>query len=403
MTPHLLIVLRRRLRGWFAPVLPPTWVVVLYLAFPIAFEAVCLWIRTSDVYRADSDMQELYIRMQAARNGALAMGLLFYALYRVVSKHPWYRSDYAEWLKLTPWRDGLPLPLGPVRIVPQDGLVLLATWLWSLNGQVLHVGVLLALFIVPFVIAHLIPLAFSSGADRVCTILMALAVAAWLRPTSPFFMLILAACYAVVLSGLSHSIRSAIAGDHCAATKFASLFIPKDSASRFRDLDLPFPYAQLSPMPRFPAISLRSALLLSATLAVWLVAVVDYFPVQARDFTAYYLALIGLFMAILFRSVHYVGTYAPPISLLGRLMNGRWIIPGYDRVFIPSICAGIPLLVLLLMQHTAPRHLGWTSPIALFAGCSIVLGMRPSYRQWALTGQHRISARGKSKVAFIEI
>jgi hypothetical protein len=394
---------RRQLRAWFAPVLPPAWIVMLYLALPIAFEAICLWIQTSEIYRTDSDMGELCVRMQGARDGVLALGVVLYGFYRVIAKHPWYRSEYADWLKLTPWRDGLPLPLGPVRLAPQDGLVLLATWLWLQNGPVLHVGELLALFLVPFVMAHLIPLAFSSGAVRVCTILMAFALVAWLRPASPFSMLILAACYAVVLSGLAHSIQSAIAGEHCAATKLAALLGSKDSAAGRRDIDLAFPYAQLSPAPRFSKISLQNAFLLSATLAVWLIAVVDYFPVQARDSTAYYFALIGLYLAILFRAVHYVGPYPPPISLLGRLMNGLWIIPGYDRVFIPSICAGIPVLVLLLIQYTAPSHLGWTSPLALFAGYSLALGMRPSYRQWALTGQHRISPRAKSRMEFIEI
>ncbi len=83
----------------------------------------------------------------------------------------------------------------------------------------------------------------------------------------------------------------------------------------------------------------------------------------------------------------------PPITLGGRLMTGRPIIPGYDKIF-PT-----PLLGLCLAAG-----IGWVGfrfgappeihgPIAMTAGLMILTLGGPSLKRWRLTGTHTISLR----------
>ncbi|MCA8997513.1 MAG: hypothetical protein KDA80_11010, partial [Planctomycetaceae bacterium] len=52
--------------------------------------------------------------------GLIGMLAAAYGVYRVAAYHPIYQKEYREWLERTPWRFGLPLPLGPVHLVLQD-------------------------------------------------------------------------------------------------------------------------------------------------------------------------------------------------------------------------------------------------------------------------------------------
>ncbi len=48
---------------------------------------------------------------------------IVYAGFRVYAFHPAFSKTYHDWLKQTPWRWGLPLPFGPLHLVPQDLVV----------------------------------------------------------------------------------------------------------------------------------------------------------------------------------------------------------------------------------------------------------------------------------------
>ena len=61
---------------------------------------------------------------------ALQGGLYFftgvYGLLRVVNSHPLCNSRYLNWLKRSPWQWGKPLPLHPIHITWQDGIIVFA-------------------------------------------------------------------------------------------------------------------------------------------------------------------------------------------------------------------------------------------------------------------------------------
>ena len=54
----------------------------------------------------------------------LRAGGLLLGAYRAIAFHPYFRPGYLRWLKGTPWTVSKPLPLGPLELVPEDGLAL---------------------------------------------------------------------------------------------------------------------------------------------------------------------------------------------------------------------------------------------------------------------------------------
>jgi hypothetical protein len=89
----------------------------------------------------------------------------------------------------------------------------------------------------------------------------------------------------------------------------------------------------------------------------------------------------------------YCGSCRPPISLAGRLATRRFVIPGYDQIFVA------PLLVLLIgiagpliLWHCEAND-SLTAGITMFAMVAVTLGMGPTLGLWQLTGEHRITVR----------
>jgi hypothetical protein len=104
-------------------------------------------------------------------------------------------------------------------------------------------------------------------------------------------------------------------------------------------------------------------------------------------------------MAVAFTSVllpivrvgAYVVGYAPPLNIYARVVLRRFLIPGYDEVFIAPLIA-------VLVGSVGSWFGGWcgvnffvvTGPITAAVSLFIVLGLGPDFATWRLTGNHRI-------------
>ena len=132
-------------------------------------------------------------------------------------------------------------------------------------------------------------------------------------------------------------------------------------------------------------------------LAGWLTFAIavcpDADPTQRLLANAFLLGYVT-FGCVLGRLFFYCSNHWPPISLWGRLWTGRWIIPGYDKVFIAPLLTGVVgwgglVLVGSLTQGEQPMFApACGGLLALTLITATVTG--PSHQRWKLTAPCRI-------------
>lgn len=392
----------RTLITWMRVVLPPWWTVTLFVAGLIGCELLAHFF----MYRiADWDGLQFHknaLLLHQPRDTWLAVGLVMYGCYRVGAMHPFFRPEYAEWLGQTPWSGRLPLPLGPVYLVPQDAVIFLLAWLVSLDTSKFGFHALVVLFLLPYLVALIAPLRVMDATAHAYLIAYGLAAAVWLGLPSPNATLVLIALCFVAWHGLPTSLNgfawnvAPMLWEHLSPM----MRFKRNSAALSKPLG--YPFAQLSPRPEFMAISSREALLLSWLAACWLWALASNIPDgQERAKVCIVVAIAGILVSALGRSLAYFLEYRPPISLLGRLVTGQWIIPGHDRAWLPIGCAVLVAIATMLTSSHFPGSI--IGPLALGLGLTLLLGMPPRLRDWALTGNHRIVANTSRRNEFIEL
>ncbi len=159
--------------------------------------------------------------------------------------------------------------------------------------------------------------------------------------------------------------------------------------SRQIKMKLGWPYDYLGPLRDRHPISIGRAAAF-AGLAGWWEFVLLYPKHETLSSIGLFIAILGpVFLAVI-RLANYVWGYAPPISLWGRIRTFRWIIPGYDVIFVA------PVMILLLLWFMkwlvfdcrVPTELAL--PPVLGAMVFVALACRPSLDEWRLTGHHRI-------------
>jgi hypothetical protein len=306
-----------------------------------------------------------------------------YACWRLSGFHPALRPDYRQWLSQTPWTSRKPLPLGPIHLVPQD--VLAVALLVGLNWPYLQSQALVA---VPcFFIGYLVIMAvmhYFSGAQP-----WAYAVGCGI---GLMILFVLEPILFAVCTALSYGL--AYLGLRASLNRFPwEGTVAGQTPEKWRvSKSLGWPYDRAGP-PRaaIRSIAWYDALALG-TLAGWLFFVISYQFRMALDANqGRFVVCLGLLgVGILIRVAVYLDGHLPPLSLMGRLAHGRWIIPGYDQVFVaPLLTILVALAAWLVPVFTGLNSLA-TAPVALALGVWILLGMSPSLRAWRLTGHHRI-------------
>jgi hypothetical protein len=144
---------------------------------------------------------------------------------------------------------------------------------------------------------------------------------------------------------------------------------------------IPWPYGKLSPAAPAPFVSMKACVVVSLLAGWW-----GYVAAQlCRQFTPAFVILLAVFMALT-RLMGHVGSYSAPISLWGRIRNGIWLIPGYDKVFLAPACivaAGFVLPWFL-------RDLGVPVPLVIGPSLAVLVFMSfslpPSNAEWNLAG-----------------
>ncbi len=113
-------------------------------------------------------------------------------------------------------------------------------------------------------------------------------------------------------------------------------------------------------------------------------------PNDAKDM-AVFVWVIATPLCMAFRFWRYRAGHAPPMSLWGRFWTGRWIIPGYDQIYVGPVCAGIGSVFAYRFMNAQRWPPEITCPTCLALMLFVILTAPPSLARWRLTGRHRLA------------
>jgi hypothetical protein len=319
-------------------------------------------------------------------SGVLILAAAGYALYRVFSFHPIANPGYRNWLATTPWTARKPLPW-PVHLVPQDAVIvaIFCAMCWSIRP--LSILVLFQAFLTAYLLG-LVVTHFATG-EWLCGYAAAFGLAAavwqWQNATASLVLLVLT--YLIGFLGLRRSLER-----FPWEASWQDTIREKIKAGSI-GYSLGWPFGRLA--PEAPNEGMRipwpHAVLVSLLCGWWLFALLALVPEgEDRAQAATAPALVAIFFAPVIRTVIYCDGYWPPISLAGRLGTGRWLIPGYDQVFVAPLLAGALGLMILWACRFFGGDLLYGGPAAVTISSLILLGMGPTLKAWRLTGNHRI-------------
>jgi len=321
--------------------------------------------------------------------------VIAYAIYRVMAFHPVFNSEYRGWLETTPWTSRLPLPVGPVHLVPQDALILgiLCGLAWL--G---HPGTDLLVLLLKFLFFYELCMGLSFASLRmpwhayVNGFGLGFLCLWWNTPIVALKTAV--ALYSISFLGLRRALlhfHEWSDGGWLGDRQFHTLSLEK-KIDLMKQRILGWPFDVLRPKEIAPTLKYRDGIMLSLLVGWWAFVVIHRIKEVAHDLTPV-MIMVGFACQIILavRLATYCWGYLPPISIWGRILTLRWIIPGYDRVFVAPL-AGLLITVFTL---TAFNH--WQIPVDISAPATLTLvllstlNLGPSLTAWRLTGKHRIS------------
>ena len=378
---------------WMRVVLPPWWTlgilgtaIIAMIAAEIAMRAWGYGWSYANIVLAfeENDGLQFYSLL-------IPHVLFLYALWRGVAFHPAWRGKYRLWLETTPWDSSKPLPMGPVHLVWQDVLIVgLATLAWNLPEDRWLIPLA---FLVPY--CGLLTFAnFRTGIDGAGFASLALMASLLLVIEQSMAMLgLMLMTYLICHLGLRRSLQVFPWGE---SPRWKALTLETAGTDKKKTAFWPLvDDAELS--SSHPGLSWQKAGGI-ATLVAWIAFCLSHSLLAKATYSdqigfrialPMWLLAFGSFCCLL-RLATYCAKHWTPISWVGRLLTGRWIIPGYDRALVAPLLA-------LAVSYALPRLLiAWSVPLptvaflSVLAILSVTLGIGPTLSQWHLIGEHRL-------------
>lgn len=390
----------KRIVEWLQVMLPPHGLAIFLVGLALSW--VLEWAFMGMLYVRYGAVPDDWNLMLGFRGWTIA-ALFGWGVWRACLINPAYFPAYRQWLETTPWRAEQPLPLGPVQLMWQDALLLIAASLVCWH-QPLGWHAPLA-FLLPYSL-FVTQVNYRSEQDWHALAAVMLAVLLPLAMSYqelPWLTLLLATSIAVIASIGWRQSLNAFPWDHLSRWKDLS-FTRKDIQLERASCKW-WPLVHPTADYKFgPAATWKEALM-TACLWGWLAGAATFTiedvgsrtPLAINDVlrTASNIAWI-LSVAIggcasVLRLMRYLAWCFPPITLPGRFAMRRLIIPGYDHVFIAPaatllIAASLPPLLMKIGLPPAP-----TAFLATATSVLAAIGMGPTLASWGLTGEYRMA------------
>jgi hypothetical protein len=429
---------------WMRVVLPPSrWVIILVAVFVIPYLCVHVGYRVSfhsytpslrsEAAQQYAEMQRKVLAQELAEmrkrflTGFVVLSCLVHGVYRVFAFHPLLRVDYRKWLESTPWTSSKQLPLGPVHLVWQDAVVVVALSLLGICALKLPCFAALLMVLLPYLLSMTLALRRTGEHGITYAMAFGFGLLILLSGHLTWVTAVTVALYALALVGLRRSlrrfpwdlqadsaeadVRGASARAAYAGTLPSMLTFSLGLNELFSDPPtrpvitrwLGWPFDKLNPGAPLCSLTRANGLILSL-LAGWYLYSLNGLP----DLNAWDTVTLGTFrlvvvLAALARVLMYCSGYSPPISLLGRIFTGRWIIPGYDRVFVAPLCAIVAGIIAPMLLTRWGLPLGAAIPISASFVLMILLTAGPRLPHWRLTGSHRLVPSSLNRAEFVKI
>lgn len=301
----------------------------------------------------------------------------FYGVLRSALFHPAVDRRYLQWLTTTPWRRGLPLPLGPVCLTWLDAVTLGALTAWIVSVSNFHPTLPIGLFGAGYALALALTSILGGNARTPeWLVLGGLAVAVRVWPAPWAMLAVVAVCVAVAMGGLHQSLAR----------------FPWEKAPPSKLAGLGWPYNGVGPVFGGGGVTQGAGLLIATLASLWVYGIASRCDMTSTDWSEAQVGAAVLSCLIgMLRLGAYLTSHAPPISWWGRLATGRLLIVGYDKVFIAPLC--IAALGIALPHGLG--EIGCAPAKALAIATLLVLltafNLGPTRRSWDLTGMHRIT------------
>jgi len=370
----------RRLQIWGRATLPPDWILgalaLLYVFLEVGFANLAM--NAGPVIRPGDFL--------------IGVAAVLYGLFRGTAFHPAFRPEYRRWLASTPWTNRLPLPVGPIHLVPQDVFVVgsLCALAWAR-----HPNIPPAYIVITFLFLYEAMLVLSFAALKMVWYAYGLAFGLGLLvlvARSPVIALAVAtALYSVTFVGLRRALDNF---ENWELDSFDEGPVGMRSldkwAQALRQSTLGFPFDSIRPTDVAASIKYRDGLMLSLLIGWWAFVLIPWnapregllFPIGLTTFGAGF-SRLGV----------YIHGHSSPINFWGRVFTLRWVIPGYDKVFLAPfsifILAGLGGNLMFLLP--GPPVITACATMTLIVAAALNLG--PTLIAWRLTGKHRLSAR----------
>ena len=402
---------------WLSATLPPYGLAIFFIGLALCW--VLEWAFMGTLYLLYGAIPDDWNQLLGFR-GWTVVALLGWGAWRASAINPAYAYPYRRWLETTPWSPDRPLPLGPVHLLWRDGLLLAAAALICWHSSLSWYAPLGFLLSYSFFQTQV---NFRTGQDWHALAGIALAALlplAFSYPESPWISLLLATSIAVISSlGWRRSLTS-FPWEHLPRWKDFSVIRSAPPIERPTCKWWPLVHPAAS-FEIGPAVTWREALM-TACLWGWLAGVIVFTiedvgrrtPVPAEGVKLYvqnvaWLVSIAIgASASILRMLRYLSWCLPPISLLGRIATRRWIIPGYDRVFVAPAVAMLLAVALPRLLIAVNVSAAAAAFLATAAAVFAAIGIGPTLINWGLTGnylmaKHRPTRRNRERRTSIEL